>query len=55
MGQHGIDEIVVHAPYIINLESYKTNTFGLAVDFLQAEMNRTDYLGVDNIVLHPGA
>lgn len=55
MAQHGIDEIVVHAPYIINLGSYKTNTFGLAVDFLQSEIHRTAYLGVENIVLHPGA
>ncbi|WP_166241212.1 deoxyribonuclease IV [Paenibacillus turpanensis] len=55
MKQHGIDEIVVHAPYIINLGSYKSNTYQLAVDFLQEEMRRTNYLGVKNIVLHPGA
>lgn len=55
MEEHGIEEIVVHAPYIINLGSYKTNTFRLAVDFLQDEMHRTDYIGVRNIVLHPGA
>lgn len=55
MEQHGMDEIVVHAPYIINLGSYKKNTFQLAVDFLQSEIHRTDYMGVRNIVLHPGA
>jgi deoxyribonuclease-4 len=55
MKEHGIDEIVVHAPYIINLGSYKRNTFRLAVDFLQDEIRRTQYLGVKNIVLHPGA
>lgn len=55
MAEHGIDEIVVHAPYIINLGSYKNNTFRLAVDFLQEEIRRTSYLGVENIVLHPGA
>jgi len=55
MAEHSIDEIVVHAPYIINLGSYKSNTFRLAVDFLQSEIHRTSYLGVDNIVLHPGA
>lgn len=55
MAKHGIDEIVVHAPYIINLGSYKSNTFQLAVDFLQEEIRRTDYIGVKNIVLHPGA
>jgi len=55
MAKHGIEEIVVHAPYIINLGSYKNNTFRLAVDFLQEEIRRTAYLGVGQIVLHPGA
>jgi deoxyribonuclease-4 len=55
MSKHGIEDIVVHAPYIINLGSYKSNTFKLAVDFLQDEIRRTDYIGVRNIVLHPGA
>jgi deoxyribonuclease IV len=55
MDKHGIGEIVVHAPYIINLGSYKEDTFELAVRFLQDEIRRTDYLGVRNIVLHPGA
>src|SRR5690606_29567824 len=45
----------VHAPYIINLGSYKDDTFELAVRFLQEEIRRTDYIGVKNIVLHPGA
>lgn len=55
MEQNGIGEIVVHAPYIINLGSYKEDTFELAVRFLQDEIRRTDYIGVRNIVLHPGA
>lgn len=55
MQEHGFDEIVVHAPYIINLGSYKSNTFDLAVNFLQEEIRRTSYIGVKNIVLHPGA
>ncbi|GAB2670511.1 hypothetical protein GCM10027018_00770 [Paenibacillus thermoaerophilus] len=55
MAEGGISEIVVHAPYIINLGSYKDDTFELAVRFLQEEMRRTAYLGVRNIVLHPGA
>ncbi|MFC4811051.1 deoxyribonuclease IV [Paenibacillus sp. GCM10023250] len=55
MGEAGIDEIVVHAPYIINLGSYKEDTFELAVRFLQEEIRRTDAIGVRNIVLHPGA
>jgi deoxyribonuclease-4 len=55
MQAHGIDEIVVHAPYIINLGSYKEDTFELAVRFLQEEIRRTNSIGVKNIVLHPGA
>ncbi|MCZ8512584.1 deoxyribonuclease IV [Paenibacillus filicis] len=55
MEEHGIHEIIVHAPYIINLGSYKDDTYELAVRFLQDEIRRTDYLGVKQIVLHPGA
>ncbi|PDO09292.1 MAG: deoxyribonuclease IV [Candidatus Reconcilbacillus cellulovorans] len=55
MREHGIGEIVVHAPYIINLGSYKRDTFELAVRFLQDEIRRTAYLGVKQIVLHPGS
>ncbi|MDR0269836.1 deoxyribonuclease IV [Paenibacillus sp.] len=55
MKESGFEEIVVHAPYIINLGSYKPNTFELAVSFLQEEIRRTHAIGVKNIVLHPGA
>ncbi|CAM2982638.1 deoxyribonuclease IV [Paenibacillus sediminis] len=55
MQENGVSEIVVHAPYIINLGSYKSNTYELAVNFLQEEIRRTQAIGVKNIVLHPGA
>lgn len=57
MKEHGIGDIVVHAPYIINLASYRPNTFELAVEFLQSEIERTAFIGQDDIsiVLHPGA
>ena len=55
MQECGIEEIVVHAPYIINLGSYKPSTYELAVSFLQEEIRRTHAVGVKNIVLHPGA
>ncbi|TFE28193.1 deoxyribonuclease IV [Cohnella luojiensis] len=55
MAANGIEEIVVHAPYIVNLGSYKEDTYRLAVDFLQEEIRRTHKIGVKNIVLHPGA
>lgn len=55
MNEMGVEEIVVHAPYIINLGSYKEHTYELAVNFLQEEIHRTHAIGVHNIVLHPGA
>lgn len=55
MDKHNIKEIVVHAPYIVNLGTYKDDKFEFAVRFLQEEIQRTNYLGVKNIVLHPGA
>lgn len=53
---NGLSNIVVHAPYIINIgNTTKPETFRLGVDFLQQEIHRTASLGADQIVLHPGA
>lgn len=56
MLEHGITDIVVHAPYIINIAN-TTNpaTFELGVNFLRSEIERTEALGAKQIVLHPGA
>lgn len=53
--ENGIEDIVVHAPYIINLASQKKETFELAVRFLREEIQRAEFIGVDNLVLHPGS
>lgn len=56
MKEHGIEEFIVHAPYIINLaNTVKKETFELAVEFLQLELERTKALGSKVLVLHPGA
>lgn len=56
MAENGIDNIVVHAPYIINIgNTIKPNVFNLGVEFLQEEIVRTEALGAKQIVLHPGA
>jgi deoxyribonuclease-4 len=56
MKENGIDEIVVHAPYIINIgNSINPATFELGVNFLRSEIDRTKSLGAKQIVLHPGA
>ena len=55
MKEHNLTDFVVHAPYIINLASYKSNIFTLATDFLKIELDRTTTLGSQYLVLHPGA
>lgn len=56
MKEHGIEEIIVHAPYIINLgNSVKPETFKLAVEFLAKEMERTIACKSHTLILHPGA
>ena len=52
----GIEEIVVHAPYIINLaNTVKPETFELAVEFLEKEIVRTAAMRSKILVLHPGS
>jgi deoxyribonuclease IV len=56
MKEHGIEEIVVHAPYIINIgNTNNPDTFRLGVEFLRSEIERTEAIGAKQIVLHPGA
>lgn len=56
MHEHGIEEIIVHAPYIINLgNAVKPETFELAVEFLDKEINRTIACRSKTLILHPGA
>lgn len=56
MKDHGIDDIIVHAPYIINLgNTVKPETFKLAVEFLQLEVERSQACKSRTLILHPGA
>ena len=56
LNAHGIDEIVIHAPYIINLgNSVKKETFEIAVEFLALELERSTAMRSNTLVLHPGA
>ena len=55
MKDNGIDinNVVVHAPYIINLANRNNLDFG--VSFLREELNRCNSLGIKYLVLHPGS
>ena len=48
-----INNIVVHAPYIINPANKKNEDFNIS--FLSEEIKRVESLGVSKIVLHPGS
>lgn len=48
-----IKNVIVHAPYIINLAN--SANFDFNVKFLKEELSRVEELGVDKLVLHPGS
>ena len=47
------EDIVIHAPYIVNPASKDKSKF--AVDFLIKDCERMNYIGAKYMVLHPGA
>lgn len=58
MAEHGIlpEHIIIHAPYLINLaNTFKPETFEMGVDFLKREIERTQAIGAEILVLHPGS
>lgn len=56
MAAHEQREIVVHAPYVVNLgNTAKPANFQFAISFLTAEVQRAAALGAKQMVLHPGA
>lgn len=56
MVEKGLSDMVVHAPYIINLgNTIKPENFGFAIEFLHEEIRRAQALGAAQITMHPGA
>lgn len=49
------DNVIVHAPYIINLGNPDPEKRAFAVSFLTEEVKRTAAMQVSQIVLHPGS
>ncbi len=51
-----INNVFVHAPYIINLANKKNiNNYHFSIKFLKEEIKRCDKLGVNKLILHPGS
>ena len=58
MNEHGmnIENIIVHAPYIINLANNKEESkYDFSINFLKEEIKRCEQIGVKYLVLHPGS
>ena len=57
MEDNGIDKnnVIVHAPYIINLANGDENKFNFSCNFLSEELKRVDTFGFKYLVLHPGS
>lgn len=50
-----IDNILVHAPFIINLANdKKIEQYNFSIDFLISECKRCEKLGVKYLIVHPG-
>lgn len=51
-----LNNIICHAPYLINLGNIKNpNTYKLSLDLLKSEIQRTSDFHIKILVLHPGA
>lgn len=58
MNENNIDirNVIVHAPYIINLANDENKEkYLFAINFLKEEIKRVEKIGVKKIVLHPGS
>lgn len=54
--ENNMSNLVVHAPYIINLaNTIKADHFEFAIEFLREEIRRATALGATQITMHPGA
>ena len=50
-----INDVIVHAPYIINLANSDPNKYEFSINFLKQECKRCEELGISKLVLHPGS
>lgn len=58
MKKYKIDknDLVVHAPYIINLgNNASKESYNFSINFLKEEIKRTEQLGINKIIVHPGS
>ncbi len=55
ISKHQISDYIIHAPYIVNLATFKDDLFHMTIRFLRQEVERTIAMGAKFFVIHPGA
>ncbi len=50
-----LEDVIIHAPYIVNLARADIEKFDFAVRFLSTEVNGVHNIGCKYLVLHPGS
>lgn len=56
MEEHGLSNVVVHAPYIVNLGNIKKpENFEFGIQFMKEEVKRAEAIGAKQMTFHPGA
>jgi len=53
--KYGINPVVVHAAYLINLASPKEKLWRKSISALKSEYERCDRLGAEHLIFHPGS
>lgn len=51
--QIDIENVICHAPYIVNLANKEKN-WDFSINFIKNELSRCDEMGIKSMVLHPG-
>jgi deoxyribonuclease IV len=55
LAEHGIVRPIAHASYLINLASGNAELWQKSVEGMVVELNRATQLGIEYVVVHPGA
>lgn len=51
----GIETLVIHAPYILNLGSAKKSTYHGTINLIRTDLERGSQLGAKYVMFHPGS
>lgn len=55
MDEHGYDEFVIHAPYIINFGSANPRVYHGSISIVRQELERGSLIGAQYVMFHPGS